>query len=183
VLVGDQACALVAYIRHGNDQDPVDIYDAHSPPVDMVRQGEMTHERTCIPLTVMAHRIPSVTRCSVVFSSNAEDIGTNLKTDILILEPWQLDLNYKGRIAFRYSTPRVPFLDSRPFLPGPGLVDELPEEAAHFLSHIESWPWALRRLLHHSVPAFMVSDRCGVRYSYVHALHCQLTWFQRSIPP
>jgi hypothetical protein len=123
----------------------------------------------------MAQRMPFMARCSVVFPGNEEDIRTDLKADIFTSDPWKLDLNYKGSIDFCYSTPRVPSLRSRPSLPGPGLVYECTEEAAHFLSHIEAWPWALRGILNHTVPAFMVSDRCGVRHSYVHALRCHLT--------
>jgi hypothetical protein len=115
----------------------------------------------------MAQRMPSVARCSVVFSGNEEDIAADLKADIVTSDPWQLDLNYKGRIDFRYSTPRVPPLSSRLSLPGPGFVYEFTEEAAHFLSHIHAWPWALRGILDHAVPPFMVSDWCGVRRSYV----------------
>ena len=86
----------------------------------------------------MAQRMPFMARCSVVFPGNEEDISTDLKADILTSEPWKLDLNYKGSINFCYSTPRVPSLRSRPSLPGPGLVYECTEEAAHFLSHIDA---------------------------------------------
>jgi hypothetical protein len=45
-LVGDQAYALVAYFRHCNNQDPVDVFDTHGLSVNMIGQGELTYERT-----------------------------------------------------------------------------------------------------------------------------------------
>jgi hypothetical protein len=64
----------------------------------------------------------------------------DLQADILPSDPGTLALNHQGLIDFRYRTPRVPSLRSRSSLPGPGLVDEFTEEAAHFLSHIDAWP-------------------------------------------
>jgi hypothetical protein len=137
-FAGDQAFALVVRFRHRNDEDPVDVFDAHGPPVDMIGQAELTEERTCVPLSVMAHRMPSVARCRGVFSGNEEDTAMDLQADILPSDPRKVELNHQGRLNFRYRTPRVPSLRSELSLPGPGLVDEFTEEATHFLSHIDA---------------------------------------------